>query len=114
MLWMLEQNSGIRTVCLCLDHDATGIEVLQTIWGSTFCRADTDPAADFRRCNELRMFLRSLGGEAVLGFDIFVPVFIFRLKDLNAIVSAFPENVCQPPASLNACCVMIQRTAPDG
>jgi hypothetical protein len=26
MLWMLEQNSGIRTVCLCLDHDATGIE----------------------------------------------------------------------------------------
>ena len=26
MLWMLEQNSGIRTVCLCLDHDAAGIE----------------------------------------------------------------------------------------
>lgn len=26
MLWMLEQNPGIRTVCLCLDHDAAGIE----------------------------------------------------------------------------------------
>ena len=26
MLWMLEQNPGIRSVCLCLDHDETGIE----------------------------------------------------------------------------------------
>ena len=26
MLWMLEQNPGLRTVCLCLDHDAAGIE----------------------------------------------------------------------------------------
>ena len=26
MLWMLEQNPGIHTVCLCLDHDAAGIE----------------------------------------------------------------------------------------
>ena len=26
MLWMLEQNPEIRTVCLCLDHDAAGIE----------------------------------------------------------------------------------------
>ena len=26
MLWILEQNPGIRTVCLCLDHDAAGIE----------------------------------------------------------------------------------------
>ncbi len=26
MLWMLEQNPNIRTVCLCLDHDAAGIE----------------------------------------------------------------------------------------
>lgn len=26
MLWMLEQNPKIRTVCLCLDHDAAGIE----------------------------------------------------------------------------------------
>ena len=26
MLWMLEKNPGIRTVCLCLDHDAAGIE----------------------------------------------------------------------------------------
>ena len=26
MLWMLEQNSGICSVCLCLDHDAAGIE----------------------------------------------------------------------------------------
>ena len=26
MLWMLEQNPGIRSVCLCLDHDAAGIE----------------------------------------------------------------------------------------
>ena len=26
MFWMLEQNPGIRTVCLCLDHDAAGIE----------------------------------------------------------------------------------------
>ena len=26
MLWMLEQNPGIRSVCLCLDHDEAGIE----------------------------------------------------------------------------------------
>ena len=26
MLWMLEQNPNIRTVCFCLDHDAAGIE----------------------------------------------------------------------------------------
>ena len=26
MLWMLEQNPGLRTVCLCLDHDEAGIE----------------------------------------------------------------------------------------
>ena len=26
MLWMLEQNPNLRTVCLCLDHDAAGIE----------------------------------------------------------------------------------------
>ena len=26
MLWMLEQNSNIRSVCLCLDHDEAGIE----------------------------------------------------------------------------------------
>ena len=26
MLWMLEQNPGIRSVCLCLDHDQAGIE----------------------------------------------------------------------------------------
>ena len=26
MLWMLKQNPGLRTVCLCLDHDAAGIE----------------------------------------------------------------------------------------
>ena len=26
MLWMLEQNPNIRTVCLCLDHDEAGIE----------------------------------------------------------------------------------------
>ncbi len=26
MIWMLEQNPGVRTVCLCLDHDAAGIE----------------------------------------------------------------------------------------
>ena len=26
MLWMLEQNANLRTVCLCLDHDAAGIE----------------------------------------------------------------------------------------
>ena len=26
MLWMLEQHPDIRTVCLCLDHDAAGIE----------------------------------------------------------------------------------------
>lgn len=26
MLWMLEKNPEIRTVCLCLDHDAAGIE----------------------------------------------------------------------------------------
>ena len=26
MLWMLEQNPGIRSVCLCLDHDVAGIE----------------------------------------------------------------------------------------
>ncbi len=26
MLWMLEQHPGIRMVCLCLDHDAAGIE----------------------------------------------------------------------------------------
>jgi len=26
MLWMLEQNPGIQSVCLCLDHDAAGIE----------------------------------------------------------------------------------------
>ncbi len=26
MLWMLKQNPNIRTVCLCLDHDAAGIE----------------------------------------------------------------------------------------
>lgn len=25
MLWMLEQNPGIRSVCLCLDHDEAGI-----------------------------------------------------------------------------------------
>ena len=26
MLWMLEQNPSIRSVCLCLDHDEAGIE----------------------------------------------------------------------------------------
>ena len=26
ILWMLEQNPGIRSVCLCLDHDQAGIE----------------------------------------------------------------------------------------
>ena len=26
MLWMLEQNPGLRAVCLCLDHDEAGIE----------------------------------------------------------------------------------------
>ena len=26
MLWMLERNPGLRTVCLCLDHDEAGIE----------------------------------------------------------------------------------------
>ena len=26
MLWMLEQNPSIRSVCLCLDHDQAGIE----------------------------------------------------------------------------------------
>ena len=26
MLWMLERDPGLRTVCLCLDHDAAGIE----------------------------------------------------------------------------------------
>ena len=26
VLWMLEQHPGIRMVCLCLDHDAAGIE----------------------------------------------------------------------------------------
>ena len=26
MLWMLEQNPGIHSVCLCLDHDEAGIE----------------------------------------------------------------------------------------
>ena len=26
MLWMLEQDPHLRTVCLCLDHDAAGIE----------------------------------------------------------------------------------------
>ena len=26
MLWMLEQHPGIRSVCLCLDHDEAGIE----------------------------------------------------------------------------------------
>jgi len=26
MLWMLERNPGIRSVCLCLDHDEAGIE----------------------------------------------------------------------------------------
>ena len=26
MLWMLERNPNLRTVCLCLDHDAAGIE----------------------------------------------------------------------------------------
>ncbi|MCI9670558.1 MAG: DUF3991 domain-containing protein [Lawsonibacter sp.] len=26
MLWMLEQNPNIRSVCLCLDHDQAGIE----------------------------------------------------------------------------------------
>jgi len=26
MLWMLEQNPNIQSVCLCLDHDAAGIE----------------------------------------------------------------------------------------
>ena len=26
MFWMLEQNPGLRTVCLCLDHDEAGIE----------------------------------------------------------------------------------------
>ena len=26
MLWMLERNPCLRTVCLCLDHDEAGIE----------------------------------------------------------------------------------------
>ena len=26
MLWMLEQDPGVRSVCLCLDHDPAGIE----------------------------------------------------------------------------------------
>ena len=26
MLWMLEQDPSLRTICLCLDHDAAGIE----------------------------------------------------------------------------------------
>ena len=54
------------------------------------------------------MFLRSLGGETVSGFDVLVPIFVFRLQDFNIIVSALPKKVCQPSASLNACRVMIQ------
>lgn len=33
MLWMLEQNPSLRTVCLCLDHDEAGIEASERLWG---------------------------------------------------------------------------------
>ena len=73
--------------------------------------APADPVTDFGRCNELGMLLRLLGGKAPAGFEVLVPVLVFRLDHSNLVIAVLVENFCQPSTGLDARRVMIQAEA---
>ena len=82
-------------------------EASQTAW-LEFSAFLGDKLADVRRDDELRMLLRRKGWETICGFEVLVPVLMFRLKDRDTTVSMAPQDLGKPSIGLNARLIVVE------